>query len=775
MRTSAALTALAVLALPAVAAADGASVVRRHGTPWIVTDSVPVGAASERTARAALAALAPSATTATLVRTGTERFGDGDTIVRFEQTHLGLPVLGGGATVRIDRHGIARAVVVGVEDALPSSPTAAVGAAKAASTAGRFTRLGVTDRDAHLAIVSTPAGGRLAWVVLPKVPDGLPTAPRVLVDAQTGGVLEARDLVVNANQANMYATNPDASQLAMRDLAIVPTDAGGWLTSEFVTAMNCIDQKSVKNVSFGGITLPMHVCDLVQKAKANGQTDFVYTPIDNPNDIASRSDEFSEVSMYFHTTKAYQFFRGLQGDPMAQVVVDKPLRAIANLQLPPGIMKGDFTSAGNPNLPLDPFQNAFFSPAGGQLGQIFQTLYGFNAGAMWFGQGPERDYGYDGDVVYHEFTHAVVDQTLKLENWHTDKYGAIDSPGAMNEGLADYFSAALGGDPKVGEYAAKDISPSLTDGIRNIDNKDTCLGTIVGEVHFDSTFFSGGLWSARQSLPQGDRTKFDAALYKAMRSNAGKGDLGYEDLTQLFLSVLKTDLPAGATALDTEMTQRRGILPVCDRIYPWQGTSLHPTKIDVRNPGYWASPGKQSILGGPALAPGILQVTVPFDVPAQTVSVVFKAPVRTSTAAMFGQSGTKFAPKLLVKFDGPIAWTTTGKLTSDADVTVDCVSDMDKSLETYTASFDVPAGATSASLQVANSGDRDGDYGDIVLDVQSLPVPDDAGADSGTPPQQVTGGCSCDTVGTGSAPAAPVFALAGLGLLGALAARRRRR
>ena len=67
-----------------------------------------------------------------------------------------------------------------------------------------------------------------------------------------------------------------------------------------------------------------------------------------------------------------------------------------------------------------------------------------------------------------------------------------------------------------------DISPSLTDGIRNIDNKDTCSGTIVGEVHFDSTFFSGGLWSARQSLQQGDRQKFDAAIFKAMRSNAGK-------------------------------------------------------------------------------------------------------------------------------------------------------------------------------------------------------------------------------------------------------------
>ena len=47
---------------------------------------------------------------------------------------------------------------------------------------------------------------------------------------------------------------------------------------------------------------------------------------------------------------------------------------------------------------------------------------------MWFGQGPRHDYAYDGDVVYHEFTHAVVDATIQLPS-------AINAPGAMNEGL----------------------------------------------------------------------------------------------------------------------------------------------------------------------------------------------------------------------------------------------------------------------------------------------------------------------------------------------------
>src|SRR5207237_8633591 len=128
----------------------------------------------------------------------------------------------------------------------------------------------------------------------------------------------------------------------------------------------------------------------------------------------------------------------------------KPLPVVANLQIPAGIASGDFAVAANPDLPLDPFSNAFFSPAGGALGQIFSELYGLKSGALWFGQGPKRDYAYDGDVVYHESPHGVVDKTLRLVAWHVDARGAIDSPGAMNEGLADYFSSAMTGDPNVG-------------------------------------------------------------------------------------------------------------------------------------------------------------------------------------------------------------------------------------------------------------------------------------------------------------------------------------
>jgi MYXO-CTERM domain-containing protein len=723
-------------------------------------------------ARSALAVLDPRTSGASLVMTSSDRFAGGDTIVRFEQTHLGLPVMNRGAAVRLDKTGTGKLSVVDLETSLPPSIAPAISAHVAATTAQRWTLLPVSDADAHLLVVPAPSGGRLAWAVVPAMIPGLPTAPRVIVDAITGDVLEARDLVVYMNQANVYQTNPVTSMLAMRNLPIAPDDVNGYLSSPFIQSQNCIDHKTVKTVSFGGFMLPVHICDLEQRAKADMNGDFVFTPIDDPMNPATRSDEFSEVSMYFHATKIYTFFRTLQGDPNAQIVVDKPLRTISNLQLPTGLTKGDIQSAANPNLPLDPFQNAFFSPAGGQLGQVFQTLYGFNAGAMWFGQGPTHDYSYDGDVVYHELTHGVVDATLKLGAWHIDSWGAVDSPGAMNEGLADYFSSALAGDGAVGEYASKDISSSLTS-IRNIDNTDDCMGTIVGEVHFDSTFFSGGLWAVRKTLSDADKAKYDASLYKTMRLNPGNGDLGYEQLVQLFINGLKMDLPAAATALETEMTTKRGILPNCTRIFPWAGKLLYPKKNDPLNPGFWAGPAKQNFLGMPKVAPGMIQVKVDTTDPVSSMTVTFHHPIQTGGLGLLMPQGMPFTPKLLVKFDQALTWTTKGNIASDADVTVDCQSDGNKMLETWTATFDVPTDATAVYLQVSNAGDQDGMYGDFQIQTtpaEPMPV-DDAGMPMPKPMPSNSNGCSCDAVGGESSP---LGAFVGLGLVGLLAFRRRR-
>ena len=753
--------------VPAVATASPPLAAR-----WLHEGDVPLakGGDLETRARAGLAALAPEASGASLLRTDVQTFGDGDTIVRFGQSWRGLPVVGRGASVRIDGRGHARLAATNVETVMPASDVPALSSAAAAAIAQRYTPLPTRPSDAHLVVYPTRGtGGRLAWAVVPQMIAGLPTSPRVLVDAETAEVLEARDTVVFANVANVYPTNPVASPtLAPLDLPI-PPDGSGFLTNPFLLTYNCIDKKTVSTVSFGGFSLPVHVCDLLQTATPNGNGDWMYDPKDVPGDPESRSDAFSEVSMYYHATRAYEMFRTLQGNPTAQVVSDKPLRTISNLQLPPGASKGDFQSAGDPNKPLDPFSNAFFAPAGGGLGQLFQSLYGFNAGAMWFGQGPKRDFSYDGDVVYHEFGHAVVDATLQLGGWTLDAWGAIDAPGGMNEGLADYFSAALSGDGKVGEYASQDFDATRS-AIRDLANQNTCTGTMVSEVHQDSTFFSGGLWAVRQGLAAGDRTKFDAAIYKAMRSNPGKPELNYSEAVLLFLATLKTDLPAAAKALEDEMTKGRGILPDCTRVHEWAGKPIEPGN---GWPGGFVAPGKATLGIQKAqgdLAPGILQVHAALDKVVQVVVTFTSTQQPQAGGGLFGPQGTPFAPVVLARFGGPLQWTTSGKIQPNADVRVEATGDKAKPTQKFAATIDVPEGVTELSIQIANSGDQDGSYQGLSLQLVQAEIPLPT-----TPPTTPTAssGCSCSTPpSTGPGPWAA--ALGGLALAG-LGMRRRRR
>lgn len=709
---------------------------------------------------------------AELVPLSVDRFGDGETIVRYAQTHQGLPVIGAGSMTRFSKTG--RPLVT--KDAIPAS-LPSIAPTLTPADAGKIA--GAAAKDAHLVIWPTyERGARLAYAVVPRMPAGIPRAPRIIVDAQTGEVLEARDTIVYADKAKVYPTNPTKSPtVATETFSIPPT--GQFLSNPFLESHNCIDKKSVKDVVFSGFNLTVHVCDLEQVAKADANGDFLYEPTDVPNSAASKSDPFSEVSIYHHASKAYAFFRELQGDPDAKVVVDKPLRLIANLQLPKGILQGDVTSAANPNLPLETFQNAFYAPAANGLGAVFAQLYGFESGALWFGQGPKRDYAYDGDVVYHELTHAVVEDTLGLGAWHIDENGAIDAPGAMNEGLADYFSSAITGDPDVGEYAASDFG-STTGVIRTLKNTDGCTN-VIGEVHADSTLFSGGLWEARQSLPEGDRALFDKSIYKAMRANPGKADVGFDDVAKLFLAVLKTDFPEGEKALAGTM-KTRGVLLAsgkgCDRVVSYEGKA-----VDSPEPRLgFVAPGKQS-LGVSFVAPGIIQIKAKTPEGATKVKVSFtsRAGGGGPQSALGGQ-GKPYAPVVLLKVGSAIKWSPESSKGHDAEQKINGEPATGESV----AIFELAEGETrDVYVQIANSGDSDGAYDNVALKfttANGVTVggdDDDAqGPGAGTPGAPTTQTITTSACGI-SAPGATLASgswLLGLAAcLGGLAGARRRK
>jgi hypothetical protein len=752
---------LAVLAASAAVAGLSTSAAAQSSAPT----------AAEASARAAITARAPHAKGSDLVAVGVEQ-AFGDTFVRFAQRHHGLPVVGRGAAVRLDASGHPVHSTVRIVTG-PASIVPTVTASSAARTAARFTRAGVSAKDAHLVIFDVRGQGRLAWMMEPDVPPGVPSAPQIVVDAQTGVVLRAIDRVVFLNQAGVYDSSPATKdpRIVMRPLSIVPETSSpqtlGGRGADVLAAYTCIDRKTTRSLPWDGNLVAIHTCELEQRVQADGFGDFRAQPFDTIDDARSKDDDYAELSVYYHASRAYDYFRRLRGDMSARVVTSATLPLIANLQLAHGLTSGDMRSAADRNLPLEPFQNAFFSPTHQGVGELVGIASG---GGLYFGQGPRRDFGYDPDVVYHEFTHAVVDRTLRLGKWRLDAQGASSSPGALNEAIADYFAAVLSGDPHIGEYAAGDYSSSLPY-LRNVENDETCLSRLTGEVHFDSTAFSGALWTTRNLIDPSYQGLLDAAIYKAMLSDPDDSDLGFEEMTELVATALARDLPMGERLLRTEMT-RRGFSPRCERVVQLLDGRVRAPRGHV-SPGTFVAPGRGSIGANPDgtaidVVPGIMQVKM--DLPkggARGVQINFTKDPRWGTTEGLPQP---FTPVVLVRFDRPISWARKGTLTHDADLVVDTTKRGPWTYE-FGASFDVPKGVESIYIQI------DGTYEGIgfTLVAPSSGKPPGAGTDEPDDSRSLSarGGCTIATAAS-SGDAAGLAATFAIVLLGLGRARRRR-
>ena len=454
---------------------------------------------------------------------------------------------------------------------------------------------------------------------------------------------------------------------------------------------------------------------------------------------------------------------------------------VSNLRLPPWFDTFDLNKIKDPNLPLVPFQNAFFSPAN----PIFSTVFGLNGGAMWFGQGPKKDYSYDGDVVYHEFTHAVVDATIKLAGTpHMDEWGTSVSPGAMNEGLADYFSSALAGDGDVGEYATQDFAPGSL-AIRSLTNPDACPSAVGGEVHQDATLFSGALWDVRVALAPADALKFDAAIFAAMNASP-TGDLAYEDFAQLALDQVKAALDDATAQKLTDALTARGVLPQCTRVLEYGGG---PMKGPKELQGLWFAPGTTTTGVKNAAGkwtPGVVQMH--FTVPEGTTALTLSIRSVDIGGGGLGMGGTAFTPKFLVRFSkDPINFKYNPLTTTDDVLAVDGK----KSGSNFDANVEVPGGATDVYVMVGTTGSNDGAYTDFFATPMTDPASTGgaggggaggggaggagtttASGGAGALDQTVTGGCGCSVPGDNTSSTAALAALAALGLV---ASRRRRR
>ena len=384
----------------------------------------------------------------------------------------------------------------------------------------------------------------LAWeFTLPlRMVDGQPTRERVWISAATGRVLEVNNLVDAANQSEVYEINPKHTPEPIEvTLTNIDPDPEPWaegvvldgryLTGSRVRVFNCLDQEA-------GPYAPWYEegeCFPTQSIAADAEGNYfvplpdVATAADNRNP----TDAYAELSMYFH---AERFFAR-----MAELGVEEFPCEVSN-------MVANFhwlePAPGFPELDYGPFNNAFYSGACNIE----------DGPTMLFGQGSAVDFAYDGDVVYHELGHGIVQQLTPegLRGWRLREDGVLRDARAINETIADYHSLILTDRPELAEYVGFYWPEIDRAWIRNADNDRMCPRDMAGQEHNDSEPVTAALWNARRRIG-GD--KLDPVVLASLPLLAR--DASIEEFSAALLEIAAAEREAGSwTGEDVEQLER---------------------------------------------------------------------------------------------------------------------------------------------------------------------------------------------------------------------------
>ncbi len=485
------------------------------------------------------------------------RDAHGLTMVRFGRVvragDTTLPVRGGNLIVALDQSGNVRFVVdhSGPRELAPQAPVAendalAIEAAFGDDTAG--VQL-LEQREVALNI-----GDELLRVRELDLARAHHERFRVYLD--DGGVLVAHTQILHG-LGRVWEPNPVVAEDMTSDVELFHLTSARFLTGRYVRASSCDPDGSS--------------CNPVQRAEANADGDFLYDPMEPAFD-----DEFAEVNVYHHADTIARYFRETHGLEWSCCETSSIIDVIANYF--------ETNGAG--------YSNAFFSPP--------QCSRGICA-TMAFGQGANRDFGYDGDIVYHEYGHGIVDVTSEFTIFILDpRRGVKYDPGALNEATADYFSASLGNDPNLADYF-EGIGVGGGEGaLRNLAGDLRCPDDLFGEIHQDGVIWGQALWSIRDVIGV---DKADALAFAWL--NAVPNDADFAEASEVLLTTAETlpsfdasDVEAVSAELD-----RRG-LSDCEPIVPLE---------DERE--YVGFSGNGQITGslGAGVAPLYYRVDIPAD------------------------------------------------------------------------------------------------------------------------------------------------------------------
>lgn len=491
----------------------------------------------------------------------------GGAVIRYRQWHRGLPVFNGTAAVMVDDTGVVRSISASTWSVPPQDLTPTLDAAAALLAARAHAPVSGLARPAapRLGLYGHPGGVRLVYRVdLPAVL-ALLSAPTIYLDAHDGRLVRRVSRIRFAKRAKAFLPNPVVTPTAQEVQLSWLGDGAITLENARILSLNCIDNHNLTRVAFNQFAVDVHLCDEIHKARADSRLDFLFDPVAEGT-APQAEDEFAEVQMFYHANRIYDFYTSLGFSGLVPSTGDGPLQATVNFRIPidtnhpPTDLISAFQQVQDPNGPLYPFDNAFFVDAA-SASQILNR----ERDSMVFGQGTLVDFAYDGDVIYHEFGHAVVASTARLGSGLIDEFGLDSAPGAMNEGYADYFAAALSGDPNIGDYAGRALPAGQAAGaIRTLTNADVCPNHLWGEVHQDSQAFSAGLWQARMGVAENDRATYDAAVFAALVSLSSEAS--FEDAATATAAAVQSRLGATAAGAVRTALESRGLFGCNDRI-----------------------------------------------------------------------------------------------------------------------------------------------------------------------------------------------------------------
>lgn len=434
-------------------------------------------------------------------------------VLKLQQMHQGLPVLGRGISALVrDGYLVVVTGKLGIVGALPSGPRIDRVQAEQALEAKLP---GAKVSSARLAL--RPYGKvRLVWELRAGTL-APPDSWRVLVDAKSGKLMHALSMRVAA-EGWAYLPNPTVGELTQVQLERLNNESR--LEGAYAHVKRC-----------GSPDMTRLECESLASPMRNES--YLWAQPDEP----SIDDAFSEVNTYYHVDVFHHWLKERFG----------------------------FARAGQ-RQHLDVYVNFHYldenGEAHGMANAFFGDVTGDGHGELVFGQA-RRDFAYDGDVVYHEFTHSAIAETSNLEP-EFDELGFNGMPLALNEAFADLMSSAYTGDGNVGEYAGGSYGGMS---IRDLGGRLlSCKEDLIGESHRDGLIFGRLAWAVREQAPS--KRAFDEVLYTTMVALHSTADIN--DALQVLSASARQVLP-GSEALVEKVVALAGLEEGCERVLSMQG------------------------------------------------------------------------------------------------------------------------------------------------------------------------------------------------------------